>query len=376
METNNLIKQFVMRDSRYTFSLEGGLYTFPVFLYSRDGNIINLKENREKSMKLANSSYSRKFKNDIIELRNEYKNSERRILSFSMEFPIIIENQELWNVLLSKQGVPRENTEFRNRRYFLLGFFFYYSGLAVEIDSDFHDRRKAYDRARDEYLKLMYGIETCRVNKYGESVVTERYDKEYVRDTVFQKTKNYSGFLIFPLDFSKTIIENYKIENKYTLDFISKLRKYLGELFEYYDNISITKKDLFCIDPYNFVAGLRKDQETLFLDAASMVLNKIYGKNLYIHETTEFSLGDVLRIVELISKRLFTWDDFSGKKVGKWIINLVGMPPLEYTNSSTPENLRVTLPAVDSSDGGVDIFLQTLEKSGIISPFWKPGNSY
>lgn len=376
METNNLIKQFVMRDSRYTFSLGGGLYTFPTFLYSRDGNIINLKEDREKSMKLANLSYSRKFKNDIIELRNGYKNSERRLLSFSMKFPIIIENQELWNVLLSRQGIPGDNTEFRNRRYFLLDFFFYYSGLAVEIDSDFHDRRKAYDRARDEYLKLMYGIETCRVNKYGESVVTERYDKEYVRDTVFQKAKNYSGFLIFPLDFSKTIIENYKIENKYTLDFISKLRKYLGELFEYYDNISITKKDLFCIDPYNFVAGLRKDQETLFLDTTSMVLNKIYGKNLYIHETTEFSLGDVLRIVELISKRLFTWDDFSGKKVGKWIINLVGMPPLEYTNSSTPENLRVILPAVDSSDGRVDVFLQTLEKSGIISPFWKTGNPY
>lgn len=375
METNNLIKQFVMRDSRYTFSLEGGLYTFPVFLYSRDGNIINLKENREKSMKLANSSYSRKFKNDIIELRNEYKNSERRLLSFSMEFPIIIENQELWNVLLSKQGIPRENTEFRNRRYFLLDFFFYYSGLAVEIDSDFHDRRKAYDRARDEYLKLMYGIETCRVNKYGESVVTERYDKEYVRDTVFQKTKNYSGFLIFPLDFSKTIIENYKIENKYTLDFISKLRKYLGELFEYYDNISITKKDLFCIDPYNFVAGLRKDQETLFLDTASMVLNKIYGKNLYIHETTEFSLGDVLRIVELISKRLFTWDDFIGKIVEPWIITLIGNPPIQYVETDNLKYKICVNPNLEG-DGNIQEFINSLIKIGIISPFWKPGNPY
>lgn len=379
MEDINLIKQYVMRDNRYTFPLENGLYVLPSFIYLQDGSKIDIKEGRAKLLKSPKSQYAQKFKDDIIELRNEYKGIDKRLLTFSLDFPVPIEDPGLWNTILTRYGIPEGEKDIRGKRFFLLNFFFYYPGLIVEIDSDFQERKRLYCRAKDEYLKLIYNLETFRISRYGESVITERYDKEYVRDTIFEKIKDieyYSNFSPFPLDFSKTIVENYKEENKYPLEFIEKMKKYLGELFIYYDNISITKKDLYCIDPYRFVTGLRKDHEQEFLRCVSGILRHVYRKNLYIHETNKFSLGDVLRITDLVTKRLFKWDDFSGTKVEKWIISILGLPPREYTNSSTSENLRIILPREDESDGGIWIFLEHLGRSGIIPPFWKPSNSY
>lgn len=365
----NLIRKIVMRDDRYSFSIENGLYTIPAFIYSQDGNRINVKDNREKQLRSRESKYVQKFKTDLAEIRSRYKGIEKKLMSSITEFPVPIENHELWNTVLSKQGIPSENVEFRGRKYFILDFFFHYIGLVVEIDSDYHNTRLAYDRARDEYLKIMYGLETIRISKYGDSVLSNNKNKQYVENTVLKKVSdikycfNYSPF---PLDFSETMINNFIRDNKYSLEFLGKMESYLGDLFTYKDSICITKKDLFCIDPYNFVAGLRKDQETLFLNSASMMLKKLWNKDLYVHDTKEFSLGDVLRILELLNTRQFTWDGFLGESIPMWMVYITGLPPANYTNDSLPENLMIRLPQVGSSNECIDIFMEQLKKSNII----------
>lgn len=374
-----LIKQVALRDSRYCFVLENGLYAFPVHIYTEDGTKINLKENREKQLKNGDSSYSKKFREDIINIRKDFKNnSAKRLLSFSMEFPIIIQDRRLWNRLLTNEGIPEDDKEFRGRSYFLLDYFFYYPGLVVEIDSDYHDRKRPYDRARDKYLRRKFNLETCRVSKYGESVISERYDREYIRDIILEKIRDieyYSSSSPFPIDSTRFIVSNYIRFNKGALDFIERLKRYLGLIFEDYDNIVITRKDLECIDPYNFVAGLRVDQETLFLDTISIMLRKIYGKTLYVHKAKSYSLGDVLRITDLISKRLFTWDDICGRIIDPWIVTLAGNPPIQYIETDNIK-YKISINPNIERDGMIQDFIFHLEKAGVIHPFWKPSKPY
>lgn len=371
-----LIKQVALRDSRYCFVSEG--YRIPAFMYYDCGRkIINLKDNIAKSKENAKSKYVRKFKKDILGLRSEVSDSKKKLYSFIQEFPIPIEDIELWNNILTQEGIPLDNIEYRQRRYFILDFLFPYPGFIVEIDSGYHDSRKQYDRARDIYIKSKYGLETFRSDRYGESVITERYDLEYTRDVIGEKIGKlgyYYNESPVVLDFSKIIVKNYIIANKPCLEFVEKLKEYLGGLFRY-DTIVITRLDLSKVDPYTFVCGLRKDQELLFIETMTSFIRELYKKRLHVYNTDRYSLGDVLRLIELVSSGQFTWDDFCGRVVGIWITELIGFPPPQYTNLTTPPNFRITIPpkdSIDDTNDGIKNFVGELERAGIIHPFWKP----
>ena len=372
-----LIKQFALRDSRYSFTLCNGYYHIPSYIQIFSGDYINVKDLIKKSKRKGNSKYVRAFKRDLEEIVKCIKDKNQIYFSYIQEFLIPIEDIDLWEDLLYKEGLnPNSNTEFFNRRFFLLDFFFYYPGFIVEIDSDYHNpqERKRYDSARDKYIFIKYGLETYRINKYGESVVSDKYSIEYTRDIIIEKTvKNYNYNLsYYNIDISETIVNNYIRNNRGALEFIDKLKIYLQELFKH-SMIIITKADLGKIDPYNFVTGLRKDQEALFIDTITIVLREIYKKELYVQDTDEYSLGDVLRILDILNSGVFTWADFEGRKIKKWLIDLVGYPPIEYTNSSVPKNLKITLP--DSSEEGIKNFIELLVRAKIITSRKSP-NSY
>lgn len=375
----NLIREFTMRDSRYSFTLCNGYYHIPSYIQISSGDYLDIKDSIRKSKRKGNSRYVRTFKRDLGDIVGTVKNRNQIYFEYVQEFPIPIEDLDLWVNLLYKEGLnPNNHSEFFERKFFLLDFFFYYPGFIVEIDSDYHNpqERKRYDSARDKYISKKYGLETYRINKYGDSVVSDKYSIEYIRDVIIEKTaKNYNYNLsYYDIDFSKTIVGNYVKNNKGALEFIDKLKNYLQELFEY-SIIVITRADLGRIDPYNFVTGLRKDQEKLFIDTVTIVLREVYKKELFIQDTEEYSIGDVLRVMELINTKMFTWADFEGRKIKRWLIDLIGFPPPEYIGSSTSGNLRITLPSESDDGGDIKGFIELLVRAKILTS-GKDQNSY
>lgn len=379
-EDRELIKQFVMGNDRYSFVINGH-YIVPSNIKSHNGNLINIRSAIGNSKLNGNSKYVKSFKKDFAEFKVSIGKQRDICYEYIQEFPVPIEDLNLWNNLLLREGLsPINNSEFFNRRFFILDFLFFHSGVVVEIDSDFHDKpgRRNYDRARDKYLEKKYKLKILRIEKYGNLPETDKDSINQINNLIIQETNKYerNGSNHF-LDFSNTIVNNFISDYEGILRFIDKIRNYLGDLFEYYNKIILTKLDLKIIDTYNFTTGLRGDQEKLYLDTTSMILQKVYSKELYIQQTEEYSLYDVLRVVGLVKSGSFTWSDFEGLEIRSWLINLVGYPPSEYTNISTPKSLRINIiSGGNTTDGGIKTFISTLIKAGIISPFLKPGNSY
>lgn len=162
----DLIKNFVLRNNYYSFYIEN--YAIPKVLNTINKKNINIYQKRNESLMRRESSYSKKFYEDI---ENSLKNSKlynKDLYYHSIkEFPIIIENRELWNNILNYLNIGVESSI--NTNYFLLDYFFPYIGLCIEIDSDYHNSKKLYDQARDIYIKTYYGIDTIRFDKYGEN---------------------------------------------------------------------------------------------------------------------------------------------------------------------------------------------------------------
>ena len=130
-----------------------GEYLFPKFLISTKNNIIDLEDNREQNLHQG-SRWSPNFKNF---LDTEYKS-----VRYIREFPIIIRDRKLWRSLCIKYQLDGDKL---GRNYFLIDYFMPDFNLLVEIDSQLHEID--YDKARDDYIRLKYGLETLRFYEYG-----------------------------------------------------------------------------------------------------------------------------------------------------------------------------------------------------------------
>ena len=146
------IRRFI--DINFTWKIHN--YKFPKFVQSsRFGKWIDLENLRKERLKV-NSSHELDFINDISKLK----------LPCIPEFPILIQNRELWFELMSVYNVPYK---FHNIYHFSLDFFFPFSmGVVVEIDGSQHEKQKEYDMARDDYIWRMYGLKTYRAPEYGK----------------------------------------------------------------------------------------------------------------------------------------------------------------------------------------------------------------
>lgn len=281
----DLIKSFVIRNKYYTEELSEG-YKIPRYIISRkSGKKISLVEARNELLNKVKSNYEPSFIYDVSILKG--KAIERKPLyNYIREFPVVIEDLELWNEILDILEISKED-KMRNTNYFILDFLFYESDFIVEIDSEYHDGREIYDKARDLYIKNKYGLDTLRFYKYGlddiDRVTYQAAFKKKIKDSYNVKIKLGLIYGRSILDFTETVVNNYILENKQGLLFIDSLSRFLGKEFKIKDNLEIKYIDLPKIFPKVFKRNNPdKTIEELNLNNYKSVLYDIYKKTLKI----------------------------------------------------------------------------------------------
>ena len=273
----NLIKNYVIKSNIYTRELEG--YFIPTFIKESDGFEIPLYNNIKQALVKNSSPYSRDFENSI--------DRSLRYTKYIKEFPIIIENKELWSNILFCLNLENNS----NNSYFLLDYFFPHLGFCVEIDSSYHDSRELYDKARDLYVYKEYGIETLRFYKYSSN--STEYN-ELFNKTINSKLKLFRNSSLItlrqiPIDYSNTIMNNFIQKNRQALEFIDNLVNYLGPWKFYINNtIKLSHLELGRIDCFTFNKNIlsnpliKGSPEQLLLDGIVLLLKQIYNKDLII----------------------------------------------------------------------------------------------
>lgn len=111
-----------------------------------------------------------------------------------------IKNQNLWLSLCKVHQVPKE---LQSRNYFLADYFIHEYNFIVEIDSLYHNVE--YDKARDDYVKLEYGLDVLRFYEYGKDV-----GQKFLND--FEFTINYckrSNVVPVKISYSDLIVTSY-----------------------------------------------------------------------------------------------------------------------------------------------------------------------
>jgi very-short-patch-repair endonuclease len=133
-------------------------YQFPRYIGTSDILFYRNKvlESIEKGG--SDSKFSRNFRDKLW--NKVYNSYDARPYKYIREFPIEITDRERWLRILREFGLSG-NKKYANTAFFSLDYFFKYTGLVVEIDSNLHN--KIYDAARDEYLRITYGLEIIRI---------------------------------------------------------------------------------------------------------------------------------------------------------------------------------------------------------------------
>ena len=276
----DLIKNFVLRNNYYSFYIEN--YAIPKVLNTINKKNINIYQKRNESLMRRESSYSKKFYEDI---ENSLKNSKlynKDLYYHSIkEFPIIIENRELWNNILNYLNIGVESSI--NTNYFLLDYFFPYIGLCIEIDSDYHNGKKLYDQARDIYIKTYYGVDTIRFDKYGENKSLRKVFLDKFNNKIIEIDNYYSnnGISARPwnIDYSELSINHFIVKNRRLIEISDLLIKFIGEnKFMYTDYHNILIKDIIKFYPKE----LNNNIDKILIDNLIIFFKQVYGETLSI----------------------------------------------------------------------------------------------
>ena len=284
----DLIRNYVLRSRFYSTLLEDR-YIIPRFIQvNKFGKLLDLSNHRNNLLLGNESFYSRTFRRDIISESMKSSRLLKPYYEYIREFPIVLDDRSLWNNILTCLGESIDSKK-RDTSYFLLDYMFPYFGLAVEIDSEYHDNRQIYDKARDIYVRNRYGLETIRFYKYGENP----YERVDFFNSFKEKSIEFNNYYrsqdlrpgYFPIDYSKIIINNYIDYNKSALNFIDKISQEIGETeFICSSIVELTKSDLNNIDKDIFPIKeyLPDSLEQQFINNISNVLFSIYRKQLVI----------------------------------------------------------------------------------------------
>lgn len=168
------------------------------------GKVIDLEQNRLQNL-LQGSAWSPNFKNF---LDTRYKS-----IKYIREFPIIIKNRDLWESLCVKHNLEEDKL---GSNYFLADYFIKDYNLIVEIDSQLHE--ESYDKARDEYIEIEYGLLTLRFFEYGRTSYQTFLDN-------FQFLASFcrnSGVIPINFGYGSFIVENYKQINEEIIPIIER----------------------------------------------------------------------------------------------------------------------------------------------------------
>lgn len=191
---------YLLSTGDYCFKIDN--FLIPKRLISERGYPINLEYNRQQNVDQG-SFWSPNFRKV---LEKKYKKTV-----YIREFPLIIQDQDVWRGLCNKYCVS--DIEHRRKNYFVADYFFPRQSMLVEIDSDYH--LDVYDNARDEYVQNTYGISTLRFYKFGEK---KAKDKQYIRD--FNSWLAKRKGLVTSLDYTTMILEKFYKENEDILDLL------------------------------------------------------------------------------------------------------------------------------------------------------------
>lgn len=222
------LKRYLRRNDRYTFMVDE--YRFPKFLISTKNKKIDLEDNRNQNLHQS-STWSPNSKN--------FLDTKHKSVRYIREFPIIIRDRKLWELLCIKYQLGEDKL---SRNYFLIDYFMPDFNLLVEIDSQLHEID--YDKARDDYIRLKYGLETIRFYEYG------RYSYQTFEDN-FQFLKCYCrnhGSIPIKFNYLGLTMRNYVIINHRILPIINKIERYLlynKRAVLALDNYIISKSDLY-----------------------------------------------------------------------------------------------------------------------------------
>lgn len=287
-----LIRKFALKSDLYTEKIEFG-YEIPKTLRRFDGRIIYLLNSRKEALRKNGSSFSRNFEKDMNTSITILKGNDSKCLEYVKEFPIIIEDRGLWNDILNNFQIS--DVDIINTNYFFLDYFFPYLGIIVEIDSNYHNiKGRGYDQARDLYIRITHGFQTLRFYEYGKDENAKRQYQKVFNKTMSSRVsmmRSWNMNILKPVfvDFSTAITNNFIEDNKDTLEFIDKVILFIGH-WNFYKNQTITIKfsDLWRIDSYRFPKSSLGTSfspislEQLFLDNVTLLVLKLYGKDLRV----------------------------------------------------------------------------------------------
>jgi very-short-patch-repair endonuclease len=198
-------------------------YQFPKYIGSAD--VQSYRNDDLKSIEDGglDSQFSRDFRNKLCDKTfNSSIADDIRPFFYIREFPIEITDRDRWLRILKSFDLI--NTKYVNQEFFKLDYFFKHTGLVVEIDSNFHNKK--YDAARDEYLKITYGLETLRIFEsprdsdienfieYSLDIFNNKYAKDSIVDMSMQLTSSIFNFINIELELTYT---NFYSVNKVVL---------------------------------------------------------------------------------------------------------------------------------------------------------------
>ncbi len=241
-----IILNYLRNNPLYCFNIDD--YLFPKYINSGK---TNLERARLDEIKKKKSSFVVNFENCLSKEISKIFSKHTKYLSYIPEFPIPIENKELWEEILTQNGLDKTNKAW-NVNYFKLDFLFPYLGYCVEIDSNFHFPNIKYDMSRDAYLFSMYGIKTLRLLNFGESKKNKDIYLNNIKTSFSDAIKSWpsKGPNKIIIDFSKTIVEEFIMNNRETFKIISNIRnntpKFLIEKIikiKQIDYLDITKEN-------------------------------------------------------------------------------------------------------------------------------------
>lgn len=137
--------------------------------YFIEENLLDLGDSRLYFPKIMLSN-TNKFRLFSLQQSREDRliNSSKQELEFCnyftgfiREVPFPILNLKLWNRLLDFYRISKDDKE-RRRNIHQIDFLFPLASLIIELDSEYHKRRRILDQVRDQYLKLEYGLTVLR----------------------------------------------------------------------------------------------------------------------------------------------------------------------------------------------------------------------
>ena len=228
-------------------------YQFPKYIGPADVQFYRNKDLKSIEDGGLDSQFSRDFRDKLCDKTSSITDDIRPFF-YIMEFPIEIIDRDRWLRILKSFDLI--DTKYAKQSFFKLDYFFKYTGLIVEIDSEtFHNKK--YDAARDEYLKITYGLETLRIFEspkdsdienfieYSLDIFNNKYAKDSIVDMSMQLTSSVFNFINMELELTYT---NFYSVNKVVLN-----KDYF--LKRYFKLSSFSSQDVFLQNFENIIIG-------------------------------------------------------------------------------------------------------------------------